>query len=177
MVKYICTFIVLSFVSFQINPGEENVVFANTSFNLSTQSEEASFIKKMYLPKGQSSNNFYEKFSFYVIKGEKDVIKSSKERVKKLQERQKTDPKCTYEYILNQDNSGLVFQYFMSDYEKDFLEYNIEKHVLNTQGKYIDQISVYRYSYRAYAEDKVSFLKYLDDNKAQLIQDMWAFSL
>jgi hypothetical protein len=65
----------------------------------------------------------------------------------------------------------------MSDDEKDFLEYNIEKHVLNTHGKYIDQISVYRYSYRAYAEDKVSFLKYLDDNKAQLIQDMWGFSL
>jgi hypothetical protein len=175
--KYIFAIMVLSLFSFQNKPVEESVLFANTSFKLFTQSEEASYIKKMYLPKGQNSNDFYEKFSFYVIKDEKDVIKSSKERVKKLQERQKTDPKCNYEYILNHDNSGLVFQYFMSDDEKDFLEYNIEKHVLNTHGKYIDQISVYRYSYRAYAEDKVSFLKYLDDNKAQLIQDMWGFSL
>lgn len=177
MIKYI-SLLTFCFVFMSSFTGEGSIVtFANTKFKLVTTDTKDEYFKQLYLPEGQTKENFYEKFSFFINKTQSDIITTAKERVKKLKERQESDPLCKYEYKLNGDNTGLIVSYFVSDPGKNSLEYNLEKYEINKDGPYADMISIYRYTYRAFGDDITSFMKFLDDNKAQYLQDMWKFQL
>lgn len=150
--------------------------FNGGKFHLAYSSNpKPTYFLQEYLPEGETSSDFNQMLTIFLIIDEAEPIKFMEAKQTELDARKKTDPSCNYSSAKSPDGKEHILDFLVSDTKDNKLsvvEFNVYryKQVIVKGDKKATMI--YCYHNRAYKDKITSFLSSLKETKAGYLNKM-----
>ena len=135
------------------------------------ESAEGIYSVKEFIPEGEREDYYFQKLSVLLNSSDTDIDASVKLQIKEFADRKKKDPSFKYTLSEFPDQNIFIFDYISKKPKDSIVDYNMMKYSLGVLNNKTS-VCMTSYKMRSYADDVVSFQKYIKESREQYIEQL-----